>query len=125
MAWTEANFCTLSVCRNRSIARSRRPNGRWRFSGYWKAFSPLHNVRPGHAPTLNMLGTRDALIPVATGQAYCDKVRETGSSCRLELYEGQPHAFFSRTRSKLYYGKTLAAMDAFLTELGYLGTRAD
>lgn len=93
-------------------------------SGYWKAFSPLHNERPGHVPTIIMLGTRDALIPVATGQAYCEKVREAGSACRLELYEGQPHAFFSRARSKLYYGKTLAAMDAFLTELGYLGTGA-
>jgi acetyl esterase/lipase len=96
-----------------------------RVSGYWKAFSPLHNVRPGHAPTLIMLGTRDALIPVATGQAYCDKVREAGSACRLELYQGQPHAFFSRARSALYFGKTLAAMDAFLSELGYLGTGAD
>lgn len=94
-------------------------------SGYWKAFSPLHNIQRGHAPTIIMLGTRDALVPVATGQAYCDKVREAGSACRLELYEGQPHAFFSRARSKLYYGKTLAAMDAFLSELGYLGSGAD
>ena len=45
--------------------------------------------------------------------------------CRLELYQGQPHAFFSRSRSKLYYGKTLAAMDAFLSELGYLEPGAD
>lgn len=96
-----------------------------RVSGYWKAFSPLHNVRPGHAPTIIMLGTRDALIPVATGEAYCDKVRAAGSACRLELYEGQPHAFFSRARSALYYGRTLAAMDAFLSELGYLETGAD
>lgn len=94
-------------------------------SSYWQAFSPLHNVRPGHAPTIIMLGTRDALIPVATGQVYCTKVREAGSACRLELYQGQPHAFFSRARSKLYYGKTLAAMDAFLIELGYLGSEAD
>ena len=94
-------------------------------SSYWKAFSPLHNIRPGHPPTIIMLGTRDALVPVATGEAYCHKVREAGSPCRLELYEGQPHAFFSRARSKLYYGKTLAAMDAFLSELGYLGTGAD
>jgi acetyl esterase/lipase len=72
-----------------------------------------------------MLGTRDALIPVATGQAYCDKVRAAGSMCRLELYQGQPHAFFSRSRSKLYFGQTLAAMDAFLSELGYLEPGAD
>jgi len=95
-----------------------------RVSGYWQAFSPLHNVRPGHAPTIIMLGTSDALVPVATGEAYCDKVRMAGSPCRLELYQGQPHAFFSRARSMLHYSMTLAAMDAFLGELGYLGTEA-
>ena len=87
---------------------------------YWQAFSPLHNIATGHPPTLIMLGTRDALVPVATGEAYCDRVRAVGSDCRLELYEGQPHAFFSRARSKLYYERTLAAMDAFLGALGYL-----
>lgn len=92
---------------------------------YWKGFSPIHNVRAGHAPTIVMLGTRDALIPVATGQAYCDKVRAAGSVCRLELYQGQPHAFFGRSRSPFYYGKTLAAMDAFLNELGFLEPGAD
>lgn len=94
-------------------------------ASYWKAFSPLHNIRPGHAPTIILLGTRDALVPVKTGQAYCDKVREAGAACRLELYPDQPHAFFSRARSKLYYGKTLAAMDAFLSATGFLGSRAD
>lgn len=99
--------------------------GNDRVSGYWQAFSPLHNVRPGHPPTLIMLGTRDALVPVATGVAYCNKVRATGASCQLELYEGQPHAFFARARSPRYYNATLAAMDAFLSELGYLTAGAD
>ncbi|MCL6251546.1 hypothetical protein M3P36_10915 [Altererythrobacter sp. KTW20L] len=31
-AWTEANFCNDFICRNRSIARSRRRNGRCEFS---------------------------------------------------------------------------------------------
>src|SRR3546814_10282024 len=31
-AWTEANFCSDFICRNRSIARSRRRNGRCEFS---------------------------------------------------------------------------------------------
>lgn len=103
------------------------PNGYGndRVSEYWQAFSPLHNVRPGHPPTLIMLGTRDALVPTATGVDYCDKVRATGALCRLELYEGQPHAFFARARSLRYYNATLAAMDAFLSELGYLKAGAD
>ena len=93
-------------------------------SDYWQAFSPLHNIRPGHPPTLIMLGTRDALVPVATGEAYCAKVRAAGAPCRLELYEGQPHAFFGRNRSPFYFGKTLAAMDGFLASLGYIAAAA-
>jgi acetyl esterase/lipase len=96
-----------------------------RVSEYWQAFSPLNNVKPGHPATLIMLGTRDALIPVATGQAYCDKVRAVGGDCRLELYEGQPHAFFALSRSPRYYAETLAAMDAFLSALGYLPAATD
>jgi len=99
--------------------------GRDRVAGYWQAFSPLHNVKRGHPATLIMLGTRDALIPVATARAYCDKVRASGADCRLELYEGQPHAFFARSRSLRYYGETLAAMDAFLGKLGYLAAPGD
>ncbi len=72
-----------------------------------------------------MLGTRDPPVPAATGVDYCNKVRATGAYCRLELYEGQPHAFFARARSLRYYNATLAAMDAFLSELGYLAAGAD
>jgi hypothetical protein len=32
VAWTDANFCRLRIRRNRSIARSRRRNGRCEFS---------------------------------------------------------------------------------------------
>ncbi|MBI1403310.1 MAG: alpha/beta hydrolase fold domain-containing protein [Porphyrobacter sp.] len=91
-----------------------------RVAAYWKDFSPLHNIGPGHPPTLIMLGTKDALVPVATGQTYCDKVRAVGGACRLELYEGQPHAFFARNVSPRYYRETLAAMDDFLAALGFI-----
>ncbi len=91
-----------------------------RVAPYWQAFSPIHNIQPGHPATIILLGTRDALIPVTTGEAYCDKVRAVGSACRLQLYEGQPHAFFARSRSPLYYRQTLAAMDEFLAGLGYI-----
>jgi acetyl esterase/lipase len=95
--------------------------GHDRVAEYWQAFSPLHNIRPGHPATIIMLGTRDALIPVATGEAYCERLRAAGAECRLHLYEGQPHAFFARSRSPLYYRQTLAAMDGFLAALGYIG----
>lgn len=89
-------------------------------AAYWQQFSPLHNIRPGHPPTLIMLGTADRLIPVATAERYCAAVRAVQSECRLELYEGQPHAFFGLQRSPFHYRKTLEAMDAFLRSVGFL-----
>lgn len=93
--------------------------GHDRVKAYWRDFSPLHNIAPDHPPTLILLGTRDNLIPVATGESYCEKVRAVGSDCTLILYEGQPHAFYNRSRSERYYRETLEATDAFLAALGY------
>lgn len=47
--WIETNFCKLRMCRKRSIAYSRRRNGRWEFSHLlffhrptsWSAWFPL------------------------------------------------------------------------------------
>lgn len=39
-AGIEANFCKALICRNRSIARSRRRNGRWLFSARLLAWRP-------------------------------------------------------------------------------------
>lgn len=94
--------------------------GHDRVASYWQRFSPIHNIRPGHPPTVILLGTRDELVPVTTGEAYCDRVRAAGSSCQLHLYEGQPHAFFAWRRSPQHYCQTLVATDEFLAGLGYL-----
>lgn len=96
-----------------------------RVADYWQGFPPLHNVQPRHPPTLIMLGTRDALVLVAIGQAYCSRVRAAGADCRLALCEGQPHAFFARSRSPRYYAKTLAALNESLGALGYLPAVTD
>lgn len=93
--------------------------GHDRVMDYWSRFSPLHNIAPGHPPTLILLGTKDELVPAETGELYCQRVRAAGSKCILHLYEGQPHAFYNRGRSELYYRKTLEAMDSFLKALGY------
>ena len=94
--------------------------GHDRVGDYWQAFSPIDNIAPGHPPTLVLLGTRDDLVPVETAERHCGKVRAVGSECTLLLYEGQPHAFYSRRRSERYYRETTEAMDSFLVSLGYL-----
>lgn len=88
---------------------------------YWRAFSPIHNIRRGMAPSIVFLGTRDKLIPVATAEAWKGKTEQAGGRCELHLYEGQPHGFFNYGRSGgKYYYETVLAMDKFLVSLGWL-----
>jgi acetyl esterase len=87
-----------------------------RVKDYWRAFSPLHNIRPGLPPTLIMLGTEDRLIPVATAEDFSARMVAAGVRCEVALYAGQPHGFFNEAK----YAETLAAMDRFLVSLGYL-----
>lgn len=82
-------------------------------------FSPLHNIKAGAPPTLFLLGTKDALIPVVTAQYYQMVMEKVGSRCDLILYEDQPHGFFNYSRFE-NYKKTVEATDEFLQSLGYL-----
>ena len=45
-AWTEANFCNVRMRRNRSIARSRRRNGRCEFSARLLSQRPISRSSP-------------------------------------------------------------------------------
>ena len=84
-------------------------------------FSPLHRIAEGAPPTVFFLGTEDHLVPVATARYYQTVMEAVGSRCDLHLYKGQGHGFFNHRNFK-YYKKTLAATDAFLQSLGYLGS---
>lgn len=90
-----------------------------RIGDNYEKFSPLHNIKSGAPPTLFLLGTKDALIPVVTGQYYKMVMEKVGSRCDLVLYEDQPHGFFNYTRFE-NYKKTVEATDVFLQSLGYL-----
>lgn len=94
--------------------------GSERAPDHWESFSPLHNIGDHAPPTLFMLGTEDQLVPVSTGQAFCQKIRAAGARCQLELYEGAAHAFFNYGRPGGFYEQTAAAMEGFLFRLGYL-----
>lgn len=85
----------------------------------YKSFSPLHNIEKDAPPTILFLGTKDALIPVATAKYYQTVMEKVGSTCKVELYDGQSHGFFNYTNLE-YFKKTVLAADAFLKELGYL-----
>lgn len=85
----------------------------------YKSFSPLHNIKAGAPPTLILLGTNDALVPVVTAEYYKQVMEKVGSRCELRLYEGAEHGFFNY-RNFEYYKNTLMETDSFLTSLDYL-----
>lgn len=85
----------------------------------WQSFSPMHNLDANTPPTVIFLGTKDHLIPVATAEKYKQLMEQNGTRCELHLYEGQGHGFFN-LRHKENYDQTVAAMDAFLGELGWV-----
>jgi acetyl esterase len=95
--------------------------GHDRVKAYWKDISPLHNIHAKMPPAIVFLGTKDSLIPVATAEAFRDKMRASGVRSELRLYEDQPHGFFNYNREGgRYYRETVAEADRFLAELNFL-----
>lgn len=90
-----------------------------RIGADYKDFSPLHNVEKGVPPSIFFLGTKDDLIPVETAEYFQTTIQRVGSRCELKLYKDQPHGFFN-LRNRPYYELTVAEMDVFLTDLGFL-----
>lgn len=87
----------------------------------YQEISPMHNIHKGMPPAIVFLGTKDSLIPVATAEAFREKMKAVGSDSVLKLYEGEPHGFFNFGRGdNSNYLDTVAAMDAFLLKHGYL-----
>lgn len=99
------------------------PNG-WgyeRVKPQWKEFSPYHNVTAKTPPTVIFLGTKDKYVPVQTAETYKEMMEKQNRTCRLFLYDGQPHGFFNyRDGKNPYYQKTVDEMVRFLEDFGYI-----
>ncbi len=94
--------------------------GHSRVQPRWKAISPMHNIRKGAPPTIVFLGTKDDLIPVATGEEYDRRMKAVGSPSELHLYKDATHGFFNQGRPGDHYADTVVKMDAFLVKHGWL-----
>lgn len=90
--------------------------GHDRVKGYWKEFSPMHNISKTTPPTIVFLGTKDKLIPVATAKEFQKRMKAVGVRSDLHLYEGQPHGFFNKAK----YKETVIEADQFLVQHGFL-----
>lgn len=89
-----------------------------RIKAWFPAISPAHNITPDDPPAIVFLGTKDKHVPVATAEAFRDKMIAAGIQTELHLYKGQPHGFFNPKRGG--FNDTLAKTDQFLAKLGYL-----
>jgi len=77
----------------------------------WQSYSPLHHISAEHPPTLFMLGDSDTLIPVETGERYCQDVR-AWARCELIIYPGGTHSWFNKDG----FADTLRDSTRFLAE---------
>ena len=83
--------------------------------------SPVHHVTKDVPPAIIFHGTGDKMVPFATSEQFANAVNKAGVRCDLKAYEGQPHGFFNYGREgNVMFRQTLNAMDAFLTDLGWL-----
>lgn len=83
----------------------------------WREKSPLHNIGEEGPPCLFLLGDKDNLVPVATGEAFRDRWNEGGGTCDLRVYEDAGHGWFNRGSG---YLETTDALTEFFEVLGWL-----
>ena len=53
--------------------------------------SPAQHVHAGTPPTSIVHGDKDTLTPLAGVRFYCERVRDFGTECELNVYEGVGH----------------------------------
>lgn len=88
---------------------------------WFPRISPAHNLSKDDPPAIVFLGTRDALIPVATAEKFQADMVAAGLTSELHLYPDQPHGFFNESKGgTAIFADTVRKMDAFLAGLGYL-----
>ncbi|MEM7807436.1 MAG: alpha/beta hydrolase [Planctomycetota bacterium] len=92
-----------------------------RLGDRWQDASPAHNLSKDVPPTLHLIGDSDNLIPVDTAERMIGDLQDLGVDARLVVYPDAGHGFFNRdSGTPNFFRGTVADMDAFLVELGWL-----
>ena len=109
----------LLVLCNPVIDNSEKGYGHDRVKAYWKNFSPLHNLDKNTPNSIFFLGTKDHLIPVATGEAWDKKLKELGVESELHLWKDQKHGFFNYKAKEDAGGKNYSELIEKMDEHGF------
>ena len=95
--------------------------GHARVGDRYREFSPFHNVSADDPPTLVICGSKDALVPVKTLEAFQAAMQKAGVRCENRIYDGRAHSFFNYKDGKnADYYATAIDTDKFLASLGWL-----
>jgi len=82
--------------------------------------SPLRHVEKGLPPSVIFHGKSDRVIPAKGIRKFWKKMQRKGNHCELFEYDGQGHGFFNFNVNFQFYEATIAAMDRFFVDLGYM-----
>lgn len=83
--------------------------------------SPVHHIRAKLPPTIIFHGTADTTVPFATVELFTEQMIKSGNKCTLVPGKDGTHGYFNYGRGDgSAYRDTLAALDKFLVDLGYL-----
>lgn len=85
------------------------------------AFSPLEHVSAPTPPTLLVVGTNDAVLPVGTAKAFQSRIQAQGGRCEIFTYPGRGHPLWSYRSGEDEVSRDVdAKTDAFLESLGWI-----
>ncbi len=118
----EADYCpNLLMLYYPVVDTSERGYGSDEIKKRYLEISPLHNITSQTPPTLFLLGTKDNIIPVRTGNEFKEKLQAQGVECELHLFEGAGHPIFyyAKKVNNDYY-KALDICDQFLYKHQYI-----
>jgi acetyl esterase/lipase len=80
-----------------------------------KRISPAFHLTRKYPPTVILIGSEDRFLEQI--EKFVKEAQTLGVRMEMEVYAGQPHAFFNKDP---WTGKTAARADQFLQSLGYL-----
>ena len=86
-----------------------------------RKISPFQHICSNLPPTIIFHGTDDTTVPYEQAQRFTKAMHEASNICDLCAYEGKGHGFFNHGRADgSDYEQTVAQMDDFLVQRGYL-----
>jgi acetyl esterase len=86
----------------------------------YRQISPFYSVSRDAPPGIILVGSEDAILPLAEAKAFQEACKAVGVRMDLVVYPGEGHSFFGLRRSLARFFDTTVEMDKFLGSLGWL-----